>query len=101
MSVTIRIPTPMRRHTGEQSEVQAQGATVGEALRDFASQHQEAGAMLFNKAGEVNRFVNVYVNDEVIFSNSGGEMPRVNLLDTPLQNGDEVLLLPAAVGGRQ
>ncbi len=92
MSVTVRIPTVMQRHTGGQAEVQAQGATVGEALRDFASQHEEARAMLFNAAGEVNTFVNVFVNDE--------DARLLQKLDTPLKSGDEVLLLPAASGGR-
>ena len=93
MSVTIRIPTVMQRHTGGQAEVQAQGATVGEALRDFASQHEGARTMLFDKAGVVNFYINVFVNSELADAKT-----RMN---APLQSGDEVLLLPAASGGRQ
>lgn len=86
----------MQRHTGGQAEVQAQGATVGEALRDFASQHasqhEGARAMLFDKAGDVNSFVNVFVNSDLADAQTR--------MSAPLQPGDEVLLLPAASGGR-
>lgn len=92
MSVTIRIPTVMQRHTDGQAEVQAQGTTVGEALQDFISRHESAREMLLNEAGEVKPFVNVFVNSELADTKT-----RMN---APLQSGDEVLLLPAASGGR-
>lgn len=92
MSVTIRIPTVMQRHTGGQAEVQAEGATVGEALQHFASQHEGAREMLFNKAGEISGHVNIFVNEDLL--------PPQTRTNAPLKNGDEVLLLAAAAGGR-
>ncbi len=87
MSVTIRIPTVMQRHTDGQAEVQAQGATVREALDSLTAQHKAAREQLFNEAGELHRFVVVAVNGEAICFKQK--------LDTPIHSGDDVAIYPA------
>lgn len=89
--VSVRIPTPLRGHVGGASSVELAGATVGEVLRELAQRHEKLHGRLFNEQGELNRFVNVFLNDEDIRFLQG--------LDTPLKDGDGVVLVPAIAGG--
>jgi molybdopterin synthase sulfur carrier subunit len=73
------------------SEVQVEGRTVGEVLRSLAGQHPETETQLFSTEGELNRYVNVYVNDEDVRVQNG--------LDTSVGSGDTVVILPAMAGG--
>ena len=90
--VSVRIPTPLRGHVGGASSVELAGATVGEVLRELARRHEKLHGRLFNEQGELNRFVNVFLNDEDVRFLQG--------LDTPVKNGDGVVLVPAIAGGR-
>ena len=92
MSVNVRIPTPLRKLTGGADEVAADGATVGELIDNLDAAHAGLKARLCDEAGEIRRFVNIYVNDE-----------DVRFLDgrnTALKDGDEVSIVPAIAGGR-
>ena len=61
---TIKIPPVLRGSVGGEKEVEASGSDVGEVLRSLASQHPETESQLFSEDGELNRYVNVYLNDE-------------------------------------
>lgn len=91
MAVNVYIPTPFRRHTGGQARVEVEGATVGEALRRLAERFPDLAAQMLDEAGQVQAFLNVFVNEEEIRALAG--------LDTPLVAGDEVALIPAMAGG--
>jgi sulfur-carrier protein len=89
---TIKIPPVLRSSVGGAKEVEADGANVGELLRSLASDHPETRSQLFSEEGELNRYVNVYLNDE--------DVRVLNGLDTPVGSGDTVVILPAMAGGR-
>jgi molybdopterin converting factor small subunit len=61
---TIRIPPVLRASVGGEKEVAGNGANVGEVLRDLAANHPATESQLFSAEGELNRYVNVYLNDE-------------------------------------
>jgi MoaD family protein len=91
MSVTVKIPTQLRSVTGEQAEVEVEGKTVGEVLDAVFEQHGDLRERI-TQDGDLRRFVNVYVSGEDIRFKDG--------LDTPIEDGDEVTILPAVAGGR-
>jgi molybdopterin converting factor small subunit len=87
----VRIPPVLRVHTDGASEVDAEGSTVGEVLRALASAHPATEAQLFDAQGELNRYVNVYLNDEDVRVLDG--------LQTAASPSDTVMILPAMAGG--
>jgi sulfur-carrier protein len=88
---TVRIPPVLRPKTGGNSEVDAGGGNVGEVLRALTAAHPETSAQLFDAEGELNRYVNVYLNDEDVRVLQG--------LETSVSDGDTVVILPAMAGG--
>ena len=91
MSVTVRIPTPLRKLTGGSDEVSVEASSVGELIDNLEAAHAGLKERLCDEAGEIRRFVNIYVNDE-----------DVRFLDgrnTALKDGDEVSIVPAIAGG--
>jgi sulfur-carrier protein len=88
---TVKIPPVLRPSVSGMSEVQVEGSTVGEILSGLAGQHPDTRGQLFADDGELNRFVNVYVNDEDVRFLGG--------LDAPVADGDQVVVLPAVAGG--
>lgn len=91
MSVKVRIPTPLRKHTGEKAEVIAEGATIREVLEDLDRQFPGFQQALYDEHGAFKRFINVYLNDEDI-RYLGGE--------TALVEADSVVsIVPAIAGG--
>ncbi len=91
MPVTITIPTPLRQFAGGESEIQVEASTAGEALDQLTATHSELRRHLFNDQNTLRNFVNVYVNDEDIRHVSGP--------DTPLKEGDTILIVPSIAGG--
>lgn len=91
MPVTIAIPTPLRQFAAGQSEIQVEAQTAGEALDKLTSTHSELRRHLFNDQNTLRNFVNVYVNDEDIRHVSGP--------DTPVKEGDTILIVPSIAGG--
>jgi molybdopterin synthase sulfur carrier subunit len=91
MSVKVRIPSPLRSFTQGADVVEANGATVGQVLQDLKSQASGIEARLFKTADQLNRFINVYVNDE--------DIRFLQNLQTPVQPGDEISIIPAIAGG--
>ena len=90
MAVTVKIPTQLRAATGGQSEVEVSGTTVGEVLDAVFDAHGELRERI-TQDGDLRRFVNVYVSGEDIRFQDG--------LDTHIDDGAEVTILPAVAGG--
>ncbi len=88
---TIRIPTQLRTLTAGAGEVTAGGSTVGEALKALDAAHPGFGERLFDDAGKLRRFVNVFVADEDIRFLQG--------LETPVDDATTVSIIPAVAGG--
>ena len=88
---TIRIPPVLRPSVGGEREVSADGATVGEVLANLAEAHPETRSQLFGADGDLNRYVNVYLNDEDVRVLDG--------LETVVGSGDSLVILPAMAGG--
>jgi molybdopterin synthase sulfur carrier subunit len=88
---TIKIPPVLRPSTGGEREVSAEGADVGELLRALATQHPATEGQLFGEDGTLNRYVNIYLNDEDVRVLQG--------LDTAVKDSDTLVILPAMAGG--
>jgi molybdopterin converting factor small subunit len=88
---TIKIPPVLRGSTGGEKEVSAEGASVGDVLRSLVEQHPDTKTQLFGEDGSLNRYVNVYLNDEDVRVLDG--------LDTEVKPIDTLVILPAMAGG--
>ena len=88
---TVKIPPVLRSQTGGEAQVAADGATVGEVLNSLADNHPDTEAQLFSPERELNRYVNVYLNDEDVRVLDG--------LDTTVGDSDTLVILPAMAGG--
>jgi len=91
MSVKVRIPSPLRSFTKGSDVVEAEGVSVGEVLNNLKVNAGGIETRLFKGPGELNRLVNVYLNDE--------DIRFLKNLDTPVKTGDEISILPQVVGG--
>jgi MoaD family protein len=88
---TVKIPPVLRGSTGGEKEVDAEGGTVGDILRSLADRHPATRSQIFSEDGALNRYVNVYLNDEDVRVLDG--------LDTAVKPEDTVVILPAMAGG--
>ncbi len=88
---TVKIPPVLRSSTGGEKEVAAEGSSVGEVLRALAQRHPDTERQLFGEDGSLNRYVNVYLNDEDVRVLGG--------LDTSVGESDTLVILPAMAGG--
>ena len=88
---TIKIPPVLRPSVGGEKEVTAGGETIGAVLQSLAEQHPATQSQLFSGDGQLNRYVNVYLNDEDVRVLDG--------LGTAVKDGDTVVILPAMAGG--
>jgi len=91
MTITVRIPTPLRKLTDGADEVSVTAGNVGEMIDSLESAHPGLKERLCDETGEIRRFVNIYVNDEDVRFLKGRE--------TDLADGDEVSIVPAIAGG--
>ena len=91
MSVRVRVPTQLRSVAGGASEVMVEGSTVGEILGALETAHPGFHGRLFDDGGQLRRFVNVFVADEDVRFLDG--------LDTPVDDGKTVSIIPAVAGG--
>ncbi len=90
MAVTVKIPAQLKAAAGGEAELKVDGSTVGEALDAVFDQHDELRERI-TEGGELRRFVNVYVSGEDIRFQDG--------LDTSVEDGAEITILPAVAGG--
>ena len=88
---TLKLPTPLRPYAENQSSFDLPGETVGEILEMVVEQHPTLEKHLFNEEGEIRPFVNLFLGDENINQLDG--------LDTPIAEGDTVLIIPSIAGG--
>jgi len=91
MTVKVRIPTPLRKLTAEQAEVESDGGTIREIVDDLEKQFPGFKERMCDENGELRRFVNVYVGEEDIRFLDG--------LDTKIPSGELVSIIPAVAGG--
>jgi molybdopterin synthase sulfur carrier subunit len=91
MSVKVRIPSPLRSYSGGADVIEVSGANVGEALNALKAKAAGIETRLFKGPNQLNRFVNVYLNDE--------DIRFLQNLETPVKEGDELSIVPAIAGG--
>jgi molybdopterin converting factor small subunit len=87
----VRIPPVLRANAGGAKEVDVAGATVGEALTSLVTRHPALREQLLTDEGELNRFVNVYLD--------GQDIRYLEELATPVAEHDQIIVLPAMAGG--
>jgi molybdopterin synthase sulfur carrier subunit len=88
---TVKIPPVLRPSTSGEKEIDAGGENVGAVLNALADQHPATKTQLFGDNGDLNRYVNVYLNDEDVRVLDG--------LETPVGERDTLVILPAMAGG--
>lgn len=91
MSVKVKIPTQLRSLTDGHDEVEVQAATVKDMIEELERSHPGIGNRLLDDAGQLRRFVNVYLNDEDVRFLSG--------LSTEVPEQAVVSIIPAVAGG--
>tara|TARA_B100000315_G_C14467557_1_gene536694 strand:- start:561 stop:839 length:279 start_codon:yes stop_codon:yes gene_type:complete len=91
MAITVRIPTPLQKLTGDKAEVAAEGSTVQELVDNLEQQFPGVKDRLCDEQGKLRRFVNIYVNEE--------DIRFLKQEATPVKDGDEVSVIPAIAGG--
>jgi sulfur-carrier protein len=87
---SIKIPTPLRVYTGNQAQVEVNGATIGEALADLTTQYPELRQHLYN-GDQLRNFVNVFIGEDDIRFLSG--------LETDISEADSIRIIPSIAGG--
>lgn len=87
----VRIPTPLRKLTNNEEEVEINASTVGAAITELQTRFPGIKERLVDESGAIRRFVNVYVNEE--------DIRFLQNQETPLKNGDEISIIPAIAGG--
>ena len=88
MAVTVYIPTPFRRATGNRERVEVRAKDVRSMLDELEAAHAGLKGLVRAESGELHRHVSIYVNSDAIEG-----------LSTPLKDGDEVAIIPALAGG--
>ncbi len=91
MSTLVRIPQPLRKLTQNRAEVEVSAGTVGEALAQLDAEFPGLGSRVCDEAGQIRRFVNVFLDGEDIRFLQG--------LETPVKDGSELSIIPAIAGG--
>lgn len=91
MSVTVRVPSALRKLTNGRSELSADGVTVRELLADLGDENPALLERILEDDGEIRQFLNVFVN--------GTDIRYEADLDTPVSEGDEVSIVPSIAGG--
>lgn len=91
MTVKVLIPTPLQKFTNNQATLESNGATIAELIDSLEQTCPGFKSRLCDEAGQPRRFLNLYVNSEDIRFLDG--------VATPLNDGDEVSIVPAVAGG--
>jgi len=91
VSVEVKLPTVLRTHTDGQASVTSDGETVGAVFADLVERYPSIRGNLLDDAGGLHKFVNVYKNDD--------DIRYLEQLDTKLEGGDVLSIIPAVAGG--
>jgi molybdopterin synthase sulfur carrier subunit len=91
MAVTVKLPTILRKHTGNEPKVTAEGSTLAEVLKDLEARYPGLTKNVLSDDGGLHRFINIYVNDE--------DVRYLGSLQTEVKDGDTLSILPAVAGG--
>lgn len=91
MSVTVRIPTPLRTFTNGVEEVTVEGKNIGEIISNLEANYKGIKERICDDSGQIRRFINFYLNDE--------DIRFLNNLETPVKDGDYISVVPAIAGG--
>jgi len=91
MSATVRIPTPLRKFTGNQSEIEVDGETIEALLGNMDASYPGIRDRICEESGKLRRFVNIYINEE--------DIRFLNGTDSTIKSGDRVSIVPAIAGG--
>jgi len=92
MPVTVKVPTLLRAQVGGRPTIEGRGRTLGDLIDDIETRYPGIKGSLVTGDGGLHRFVNVYVNDE--------DVRYLRALETQVNDGDTVAILPAVAGGR-
>ncbi len=92
MSVEVKLPTVLRAHADGQASVTSEGATVGDVFADLVGRYPSIRDNLLDESGGLHKFVNVYKNDD--------DIRYLEQLDTKVESGDVLSILPAVAGGQ-
>ena len=91
MNITVQIPTALRRHTSGVERITCTATNLGELFSALDQKFPDLKPHLRDDAGQIRRFLNIYVNEEDIRFLGGNTYA--------FQDGDEVLLVPSIAGG--
>jgi len=91
MPTQVRIPTPLRKLTGEAEVVTVDGSTVGDIIANLDKTYPGLGERICDEQGQVRRFVNIFLNDE--------DIRFLEEQKTAVKDGDELSIVPAIAGG--
>jgi molybdopterin synthase sulfur carrier subunit len=91
MAVTVKLPTILRKFANNEARVSVEGSTLAEVLKDLESRYPGITKNVIADDGGLHRFINVYLNDE--------DVRYLGSLETPVNDGDTVSILPAVAGG--
>ena len=91
MSVTVKVPTPLRKFTAGSESVQGAGDTIGSLVENLDLKYPGLRERICDEQGRVRRFVTLYVN--------GDDIRSLQQLETKLKDGDESSIVPAIAGG--
>ena len=91
MSVEVRVPTVLRKHTGGERIVQLSGETISGLIESLETQFPGMKGELIGDDGQLRQFVNIYLNDE--------DIRYLGRLEAKIVDGDRVAILPAVAGG--
>jgi molybdopterin synthase sulfur carrier subunit len=87
----VRIPSPLRSFTNGIDVLETPGDNIGQVLDNLRSQATGIESRLFKAPNQLNRFVNIYLNDQ--------DIRFLANLQTPVKEGDEISIIPAIAGG--
>ena len=88
---SVLIPTPLRKLTNDLEEVSSSGATIGELIDNLDKSFPGLKERICDEAGNVRRFVNIFVNDE--------DIRFLEEKATVVKESDEISIVPAIAGG--
>jgi len=91
MSVTVRIPTPLRTYTNGVEEVTVEGNNIGDIINNLETNYKGIKERICDNDGQIRRFINFYLNDE--------DIRFLSNLETPVKEGDYISVVPAIAGG--